>query len=134
MGWRGAYDGIVARFAQQVRAGGDAPENWYAALGPAAQDCCYEVGTELIDQFFGRYALPNAMMARRNRNLNLPGIVAWQLEREGWGGIDICAACTICTRAGDETGGQFAFHSYRRDKDIRTACKDIQWSVIVRAS
>ncbi|USX13942.1 polyphenol oxidase family protein [Oxalobacteraceae bacterium OTU3CAMAD1] len=126
VGWRGAYAGIIARFAEMLAARGERAGDWLAATGPAAGDCCYQVSPELIAQFGERYAMPARVISSEAGNLNLAGIAAWQLERAGFVNFSAAPECTMC-HPGD-TG--FAYHSYRRDRETRTPIKDVQWSVI----
>jgi len=129
VGWRGAYAGIIDRFAELLTARGDQAGNWLAATGPAAGDCCYQVSPELIAQFGQRYAMPARVIASEAGNLNLAGIAGWQLERAGFATFTAAPECTMC-HPGD---AGFAFHSYRRDRATRTPIKDVQWSVIAIA-
>jgi YfiH family protein len=126
VGWRGAYAGIIARFAAMLAARGDRAGDWLAATGPAAGDCCYQVSPELIARFGERYAMPARVIASAAGKLNLAGIAAWQLAHAGFTTFSAAPECTMC-HPGD-TG--FAFHSYRRDRETRTPIKDVQWSVI----
>lgn len=125
-GWRGALAGIVERFAELLRERGDRPADWFAAMGPSAGDCCYEVSEEVVEQFGARYGMPAGLVAPRPRMLNLAGIVDWQLSRAGFAAVSGCPECTMCHRMGDS----FTFHSYRRDRETRTPVVDVQWSVI----
>jgi YfiH family protein len=126
VGWRGAYAGIIARFADMLAARGEQASDWLAATGPAAGDCCYQVSHELIAQFGQRYAMPARVIASAAGNLNLAGIAGWQLEHAGFANVTAAPECTMC-HPGD---AGFAFHSYRRDRETRTPIKDVQWSVI----
>jgi YfiH family protein len=126
VGWRGAYAGIIARFAGMLAERGDHPGDWLAATGPAAGDCCYQVSPELIAQFGARYAMPARVISSAAGKLNLTGIAAWQLERAGFATFSVAPECTMC-HPGD---AGFAYHSYRRDRETRTPIKDVQWSVI----
>lgn len=130
VGWRGAYDGIIARFAELLAARGDRPADWLAAIGPAAGACCYQVAPELIAQFGLRYPMPPELIASPAGHLNLAGIAAWQLERAGFASFSAAPECTMC-HPGE---GGFAFHSYRRDRATRTPVEDVQWSVIAIAA
>ncbi len=55
-GWRGTYAAIglyaIERLGKEY---GSRPENLIVAIGPAARDCCYEVGSEVIEGFQERY-------------------------------------------------------------------------------
>jgi YfiH family protein len=51
-GWRGTVAGIVMQtLARMDEEFGSRPEDLLVAIGPAANDCCYEVGSEVIDAF-----------------------------------------------------------------------------------
>jgi YfiH family protein len=134
VGWRGALDGIVHRFAELLEARGGKPSDWYAAIGPSAGACCYQVSSELIEQFRQRYDMPTSLIAPRPRYLNLAGIVERQLLRCGFTSISTSSECTIChCNDLDSVGRGFKFHSYRRDRETRTPKVDVQWSVIAIA-
>jgi YfiH family protein len=130
VGWRGAYAGIIDRFADLLAARGDAPGNWLAATGPSAGACCYQVSPELIAQFGERYAMPPDVIASEAGNLNLSGIAAWQLARAGFATFSAAPECTMCHPDADG----YTFHSYRRDRETRTPIADVQWSVIAIAA
>lgn len=115
VGWRGAYAGIIDRFAELL-----------AATGPSAGACCYQVSPELIAQFSERYAMPPQIIASASGNLNLSGIAAWQLAQAGFVTVSAAPECTMCHAGADG----HTFHSYRRDRETRTPIKDVQWSVI----
>lgn len=56
-GWRGTSSSIVARAVEQLQAAyGTKPEDLRAAIGPAANVCCYEVGADVIDCFKERFS------------------------------------------------------------------------------
>lgn len=131
VGWRGAQAGIVDAFAALVRLRGGEPRDWIAASGPAAQACCYEVGSEVIEGFVERYGLLREFVAPRHRILDLPAIVQWQLKRAGIGQVAQRTECTLCHR--DDGDSRHTFHSYRRDQATRTPVVDVQWSVIALA-
>ncbi|HEX6188573.1 MAG TPA: peptidoglycan editing factor PgeF, partial [Pyrinomonadaceae bacterium] len=55
-GWRGTVASVVRRAIDQMQAQyGAKPRNLRAAIGPAANLCCYEVGVEVIEQFTDRF-------------------------------------------------------------------------------
>jgi YfiH family protein len=135
VGWRGAYDGIVQQFTELLHSRGGSPREWYAAIGPSAGACCYEVSPELIQQFGERFAIPPEVIAPRPPFLNLAGIVQWQLKHAGLAQISTAPECTICHREGsDAADSRFTFHSYRRDRETRTPITDLQWSAIAIAN
>jgi YfiH family protein len=55
-GWRGTSSSILMRAIEQMQSEyGTQPEHLRAAIGPAANVCCYEVGGEVIDRFKERF-------------------------------------------------------------------------------
>jgi hypothetical protein len=55
-GWRGTSSSIVVRAIEQLKAEyGTKLENLRAAIGPAANVCCYEVGADVIGRFKERF-------------------------------------------------------------------------------
>jgi YfiH family protein len=55
-GWRGTSTSIVLRAIENlIEQYGTRPTNLRAAIGPAANVCCYEVGSEVIDLFKERF-------------------------------------------------------------------------------
>lgn len=55
-GWRGTSESIVRKAIAQLQSEyGTRPENLRAAIGPAANTCCYEVGSDVIERFKERF-------------------------------------------------------------------------------
>jgi len=55
-GWRGTSSSIVMRAIDQLQSEyRTLPENLRTAIGPAANRCCYEVGSEVINLFTERF-------------------------------------------------------------------------------
>ena len=116
-GWRGTVATIVSHTVERmVREYGTRPADVRVAIGPAAGACCYEVGTEVIDAFTGRFpdsddlftatreghALVDLYEANRNQLVSL-GVAE---ER-----IHTSPLCTMCRTD--------LFFSYRREKRIQ---------------
>jgi YfiH family protein len=116
-GWRGTLATIVAHAVERmVREYGTRPPDIRVAIGPAAGACCYEVGTEVIDAFKGRFpdsddlftatregdAFIDLYKANRNQLVSL-GVIE---ER-----IHTSPLCTMCRND--------LFFSYRREKSIQ---------------
>jgi YfiH family protein len=56
-GWRGTLQGIVARTVEVMQQRHDtSPADLVVALGPAIGQCCFEVGSEVVELFETRYA------------------------------------------------------------------------------
>lgn len=96
-GWRGLAAGVLE---QGVRALGElgAGGEMFAAIGPGAGVCCYEVGPEVHAAFGGAHA--------RGRNIDLRAIGRDRLQAAGVSLVCEVRACTIC----DER-----FFSHRRE-------------------
>jgi len=106
-GWRGTRAHILNALWEKLRAQGESPKDWVAAVGPAIGPCCYEVSEEIAQDFereFGTYG--KSLAVPRHRILDLPAINAKELERSGVAQVDLLRHCTRCNEA---------FHSYRRE-------------------
>ncbi|MFN2577954.1 MAG: peptidoglycan editing factor PgeF [Pyrinomonadaceae bacterium] len=61
-GWRGTSSSIVKRAIEKLQNEFAArPEDMRAAIGPAANGCCYEVGSEVISVFKERFTQANRL-------------------------------------------------------------------------
>ncbi len=110
-GWRGTHARILTALWEKLKARGEKPSDWVAAIGPAIGPCCYEVSPELAEDFEkehgGKLAVPSPRM------LDLPAVNAAELRDIGMRAedVEILRACTRCTQ--DAEG--HVFHSYRRE-------------------
>lgn len=113
-GWRSlALDLAEQTVRTMTSLTGNKPSGFIAALGPAINTCCYEVGTEVIGQFQGYDADPTAYTEREDRFfLNLRAIALSQLLRAGLSPdhIDDLAQCTSCLSE------RYFSHRARRDE------------------
>ncbi len=123
-GWRGTRAHILRQLWNQLMSEGENPKEWVAAVGPAIGPCCYEVSTELAEDFQSEFkylgdglAVPSVT---QDRNLDLPAINAAELKAIGLYEVDLIRACTHCSQSP-------RFHSYRREGSGTR-----QWSVIQR--
>jgi len=116
-GWRGTVAAIASHSVKRmVREYATRPADLRVAIGPAAGACCYEVGSEVIDAFKGRFpdsadlfkptrvghAFIDLYKANRNQLVSL-GVAE---ER-----IHTSPLCTMCRTD--------LFFSYRREKTIQ---------------
>jgi polyphenol oxidase len=111
-GWRGTRARILDELWRVLRARGEDPAAWIAAVGPAIGPCCYEVSEELAEDFgreFGPAAVP------RPRRLDLPGINADALKALGLTSAEVLRHCTLCSRDSKKSADTPVFNSYRRD-------------------
>jgi YfiH family protein len=109
VGWRGAAQGIVPKAVREMsQAFGTKARDLLAALGPAIQTCCYEVGEEVAERF------PQSVRRRPGAawHLDLPGAVYRELTESGVRAKNIHRSphCTACERE--------RFYSYRRDRGV----------------
>lgn len=116
-GWRGTSSSILARAIEQMqREYGTQPANLRAAIGPAANVCCYEVGAEVIDRFKERFPESNALFVPTragHARIDLQKANRDQLIAAGLMPENIYSA-PLCTM--DRTD---LFFSYRREKSVR---------------
>lgn len=105
-GWRGSQQNIAGTaIAQMVQNYGVAPDELVAYIGPAASQCCYEVGNDVALQFPGCHSRP---IGEGKFLFDNKGVVLAQLLAAGVPPkqIELDPRCTICDSN---------FHSYRRD-------------------
>ena len=115
-GWRGTVDGIATSAVDRLTADyRTSARDLRVAIGPAATECCYEVGSEVMDRFSSRFpdaaslftatrpghARIDLLQANRNQ-LIAAGVSA---ER-----IHTVPLCTMCRTD--------LFFSYRREKSL----------------
>jgi YfiH family protein len=63
-GWRGTVSSIVNRAIEQLQSEyGAQASNLCVAIGPAANACCYEVGSDVIGAFKERFSNADALLA-----------------------------------------------------------------------
>jgi purine-nucleoside/S-methyl-5'-thioadenosine phosphorylase / adenosine deaminase len=106
-GWRGLAAGIIERALETF------PEPPAAALGPSIDQCCYEVGAEVLEAFAG---IPQAADGRM---LSLRTIARAKLEAAGVTEIKSVGLCTSCR--------EDLFFSHRRDNGVTGRQAGIIW-------
>lgn len=115
-GWRGtAAEILPAALARMRDEYGTRPEDVCACIGPAALQCCYEVGGEVIDIFRARFPYADELLAPTrpaHARIDLQRANRRQLTGAGVSPERIHTAplCTICR--------EDLFFSYRRDKKL----------------
>jgi len=105
-GWRGSKSKIVKNAVDAMtRQYGSDAKNFLAYIGPSAGVCCYEVGSEIADQFEDIYILHRS---GRNLHLDMRAVQVDLLLDAGvpLNNIEVSHYCTICVPN--------LFHSYRR--------------------
>jgi YfiH family protein len=102
-GWRGSARNIAATAVRElISRYGARSENLYAAIGPAIGACCYEVGSDVAQQF---QIWTHATASR----LDLPAINEVQLREAGVQNVWKAGICTFC--------GARDYFSFRREKE-----------------
>ncbi len=115
-GWRGTAASIVPHALERMRAEfGTRGADVRAAIGPAANVCCYEVGAEVIETFRTRFDDANDLLVptrEGHARIDLQRANRQQLEDAGVSPARIHTApfCTMCRND--------LFFSYRREKKI----------------
>ncbi len=110
-GWRGLVDGVVAAAVESVcRLSGTPAATMRAAVGPAIDDCCFEVGDEVAAKIIKAIGDPSiASLGPRGRphvDLRRATVLALAATGIGSSSIELVGACTRCAAS--------MFHSYRR--------------------
>jgi YfiH family protein len=86
-GWRGTLSGVARKAAQEM---GEAPLRAY--IGTCIRGCCYEVSTELAEEFERSFG-PEVVSGR---NVSLPAAIRLDLDRAGVGEVHDLGLCTGC--------------------------------------
>jgi polyphenol oxidase len=115
-GWRGTVVSVVRRAIEQMQEQyGAKPWNLRAAIGPAANLCCYEVGAEVIEQFTDQFPHSQMLFAATrdgHARIDLQTANREQLVSAGLTPDRIHVA-PLCTMERTDL-----FFSYRREKAV----------------
>lgn len=115
-GWRGTVTAIVLRTLERMTAEfGTRSSDVRAAIGPAANSCCYEVGSEVIEAFREKFPDADSLFTPTREGhalVDLQRANREQLIRAGVSSNKIYTAplCTMCRTD--------LFFSYRREKRV----------------
>jgi len=116
-GWRGTVSSIVLRAVESMAAQfGTRSPDISAAIGPAANSCCYEVGSEVIEAFHKNFANANSLFQETREGHALVDLHRANREQLISAGVSpnkiyTAPLCTMCRTD--------LFFSYRQEK--RTA-------------
>lgn len=109
-GWRGAFSGILEATIAAMEKLGGSRHRMVAALGPMIRQDNYEVGAEFVSNFVSQEATNTRFFkpAKRERHaqFDLPGYIAYRLQRAQIGKIEDLGLCTYAEPK--------RFFSYRR--------------------
>lgn len=115
-GWRGTSVSIVLGAIKHLQKEyGTRAEDLRAAIGPAANSCCYEVGSEVIDQFKERFPQSTHLFTPTRDGHARIDLQTANLDQLAGAGVSperihIAPLCTM-----DRTD---LFFSYRREKSV----------------
>jgi polyphenol oxidase len=106
-GWRGVASKIIISLAQTLRHEGIKTKDCIIVVGPHIQQCCFEVGEEVLEQFQQKYTL--------NNRINLKECLLSQLIEEKFKkeNIEISEVCTLHNNR---------FYSHRREGNTGANC------------
>lgn len=110
-GWRGvAGNGAAVLIDEMCRAYGAVPGRMLAAIGPAAQMCCYEISADLMENLANSpYCGRDVLRCRQDKpHLDMHAALVKQMAQAGVPveQIERSADCTICNER---------YYSYRRE-------------------
>ena len=111
-GWKGTKALIVSKTIERMQENyGTVAENIRAYIGPHIGACCYEVSTELIEEFTSKHIYSNIKISNNNR-LDLEKCIIAQLNEKGVKdkSIKITNACTSCSK-------EYKLYSYRNSEN-----------------
>ena len=114
-GWRGTLATAVIAGVERMRNQyGTKPEDLRVAIGASAGPCCYEVGTEVIEAFTGKFGDTGLFAATRpgHAKVDLLKANTDQLKSVGVSPerIHVAPICTMCRTD--------LFFSYRNEKSV----------------
>lgn len=101
-GWRSTVADIEGVAIEKMLSLGAEPEHIHAAIGPAIDICCFEVGPEVVMAVQDLLGYPATEFYKIKRNakymLDLRGVVAKRLEQLGLStdNIEKVGGCTMC--------------------------------------
>ena len=108
-GWRGTVAGVAENVVARMAELGAKPANIRVALGPSIGPCCFEVGSEVVDEFRTRFGdLPGLVVRGPLKDhIDLRVALRAALAKAGVTEVDADPPCTKCHPD--------RFFSYRRD-------------------
>lgn len=115
-GWRGASSSIVNRAIKQLEQEYRArPEELRAAIGPAANACCYEVGSQVIELFKERFPTADHLFTPTRDEHARIDLQRSNLDQLTAAGVspDRIHVAPLCTMERTDL-----FFSYRREKTL----------------
>lgn len=120
-GWRGTFARISEVFFSRLPSSLSRADAWNAVLGPSIRACCYEVSSELTDQFAEAFpSLPRSLLEPTHRKLDLIAVNKALLESLGVRSVEVHSDCTHCRQCNGEKPFSPLYFSYRRgDRDSR---------------
>lgn len=120
-GWRGTVAGVADATIEHLRERhGIAPRDLKAAIGPAIDGCCYEVGEEVREAFVNGFGDAGRVGFREKAggrpHLDLRDFLVGHLAALGVDDVERVGPCTACRHD--------LLHSYRRE---RSSGRQVSW-------
>lgn len=112
-GWKGTLQKLPQKMISRMKELGSTPANIKVIIGPAINQCCYEVGAEVVDTFTTEFSDSSIFSRNEGRvSLNLLKANYHTIVTSGilQNNIDYFPFCTSCQEK--------QFWSYRRDHGI----------------
>ena len=111
-GWKGTKTLIVSKTIERLQENyGSRAEDIRVYIGPHIGGCCYEVSTELVEEFTSEDIYSNIKISNNNK-LDLEKCILAQLEEKGIKveNISTTNTCTACNK-------QYELYSYRNSEN-----------------
>lgn len=108
-GWRGTFNKIIQNVIEEILGRYKCSKNEIlCAIGPSIGECCYEVGTSMINKFSKKFDLDKDDFSVKEKKfyLNLAQINKKIINKAGVSNVELITDCTSCKKS---------FFSYRRD-------------------
>ena len=127
-GWRGTAAGIAANTVQaMIDCFGCQPKDIRAAIGPNIAACCFETDQDVPEAMLsalGSEALPYLHRRGSKYSVDLKGLNAHWLRKQGVWNVDISTVCTCCQH--DTFGSHRYTHGERGSQGALIVCKGKQ--------
>ena len=116
-GWRGTSESIVMKAIAQLQSEYNTrPENLRAAIGPAANTCCYEVDSDVIERFKERFPQSDHLFAPTRAGHARIDLQTANKDQLTFAGVppERIHVAPFCTMDRNDL-----FFSYRREKSVQ---------------
>lgn len=96
-GWRGTVAKIAVKTIQKMKTEFNCKaKNIIAAIGPAIDKCCFEVGEDVLEKLLSTIKEEERKFVFDEKNVDLKSVNKFQILASGVTKIDLCEDCTCC--------------------------------------